>query len=88
VEHIDRLAQELSVSLTYAARECLAQPVARVLVIGQGASMPGLGPHLSSACGVPCQVVRPGDVADCAAAPSLSDGPGLVAAMGLALFEG
>ena len=59
----------------------------RLLVVGGGASIPGLKEHAASALGMGVQVVAPRDVADCAPAVVEECGqPVLMMSIGLASF--
>ena len=63
--YLDRLASELRLSLSYAAQEHAKSGVDRLLVHGEGASIPGLADRLSSALDLELRMVAPTDVVEC-----------------------
>lgn len=85
--HFGALAQELQTPFSYMAREYTDGAVVQVLLVGGGASIPGLAEHMSSAMGIECRTVAAGDLAECP--PRLSGtptSPTMTMAIGLAKF--
>ena len=85
--YADGVARELEISFSYAGHQYPDAAVSRLLVVGGGATIPGLAARLSAAVRTPASAVAPADLAS-------SDGtlkgvcasPVLTCAMGLALF--
>jgi Tfp pilus assembly PilM family ATPase len=87
--HFDRLVAELKVPLSYANRQFPGAGVQRLLLIGGGAGVPGLGPYLSERLGVEARVVSPSDLVESPAALLGKAGnPATTIAVGLAQFGG
>ena len=85
--HLDLMVDELRGPFSYAAHQYPDVTVERLLVVGGGASIPGLKEHAASALGMGVQAVAPRDVADCAPAVVEECGqPVLMASIGLASF--
>ena len=86
--HLDALVRELTISLSYVTHEYPDAPLARLLLSGTAASVPGLAQHLSDVLGVEARLARPTELASCP--PPLLEtcaSPALLAAMGLAQFR-
>jgi len=87
--HFDRLVEELGVPLSYANRQYPGAGVQRLLCIGGGAGVPGLGSYLSERLGVEARAVAPSDLVE--SPPELlgkAGHPGTTIAVGLAQFGG
>ncbi len=85
IRYLNRLLSELRLSLAYASQEFAEGTVDRLLIHGEGASIPGLAAHLSSQLDIEVRTFAPTDVAQCA--PSIRDvcaRPVLSIALGLA----
>lgn len=85
--YADGLVRELLVSFSYAARQYADATVARLLMAGAGAAIPGLCEFFTKELGLEAIAVAPKDVAECP--PPLLEAcssPELTAAIGLALF--
>jgi Tfp pilus assembly PilM family ATPase len=85
--YADGLVRELLVSFSYATRQYTDATVARLLLAGAGAAVPGLGEFLSKELGLETVAVAPKDLAECP--PPLLEAcssPELTPAAGLALF--
>ena len=92
-EHIggflENLESELERSLVYALQEYGEETVGRLIVHGEGGSIPGLTEHVSSALEMEVRVVGPADVAECPASLSAAaHSPALITALGLAQHPG
>ena len=87
-DHLDRMASELTRSLTYASQEYAGRDLDRVLVHGEGAVVPGLTEHLSSQLGLEVKTLVPRDVADCRTLPAQGGLGVLMTALGLAQHAG
>ncbi|KPK79722.1 MAG: hypothetical protein AMJ81_12920 [Phycisphaerae bacterium SM23_33] len=87
--HLDSMVQELRVSFSYALRQYGDAVTERLLLIGGGAAIPGVGGYLASALSLDVQPVVPARVAHCS--PAVMDvcgSPALTMALGLAQFVG
>jgi Tfp pilus assembly PilM family ATPase len=83
-ERVDELALEARASASYAGRR-YGEPVARMLVAGEGGSIPGLGARLERKLDVPLRVVRLAELVPGSAGTAAERaGPSLVLALGLA----
>ena len=63
--HFMAAIEELRVSLSYAAHQYAGSGVERLLLVGEGASIPGLGEHMSGQLSVGVRPVRLADIATC-----------------------
>lgn len=84
--HFEQVAQELRLSLGYAAHQYPDAAADRLLLMGGGAAIPGLAEHLGACLEARVAVVRPADVCD--RSPMLHDeatSPAMTAALGLAM---
>lgn len=87
--HFEAAINELQVSIAYAQRQYPDTPLSRLLVVGGGGCIRGVTEHLRRALQMDIRSAAPADVASCA--PDLSElcgSPSLMAALGLALFDG
>jgi Tfp pilus assembly PilM family ATPase len=85
--YADGVVRELLVSFSYAARQYADVTVTRLLLVGAGAAVPGLGTFLAREVGLETLAVSPRDLAECP--PPLLEAcssPELSPAMGLAMF--
>jgi len=85
IRYFNRMLSELRLSLAYAVQEFAEGSVDRLLIHGEGASIPGLAAHLSSELDMEVRTFAPTDVAECG--PSVRDVcalPALSTAVGLA----
>jgi len=86
-KHFDSAVADLRAPLSYTMQQYPGTSVARLLLVGGGASIPGLGGYLGSALGIETRTVSPADLVECP--PPLlarcSTGA-LTAALGLAQF--
>jgi len=85
INYLDNLASEVRLSVSYGSQEYADGAVARLIIHGEGASMPGVAAYLSSRLDMKVRTVAPTHVADCS--PSLSEIcglPVLSTALGLA----
>ena len=85
--YAEALVRDLLVSFSYVARQYTDASVARLLLVGPGASIPGLGQYLAKELGLETRVVAPKDLTECP--PALLDvcsSPELTPAAGLAQF--
>ncbi|HXE55665.1 MAG TPA: pilus assembly protein PilM [Tepidisphaeraceae bacterium] len=86
--YVDSIVQELNVSFSYVSHEYPETPLARLLLSGSGAAMPGLRDHLKTALSVEVSGIAPPDVVECPPGlQELGSSPALTAAVGLAQFE-
>jgi type IV pilus assembly protein PilM len=87
--HFDRLVDELKVPLSYANRQFPGAGVQRLLFVGGGAGVPGLGSYLSERLGVEARAVAPSDLVE---SPDellgKAGNPATTIAVGLAQFGG
>ncbi len=85
INYLDNLASEVRLSVSYGSQEYADGAVERLIIHGEGASMPGVAAYLSSRLEMKVRSVAPKHVADCS--PSLSEIcglPVLSTALGLA----
>lgn len=61
-QYVDCLSSELSASISYATQEYNRTSVKRLLITGEGSTIPGIDERLSSEVKLKVQVVRPFDV--------------------------
>jgi Tfp pilus assembly PilM family ATPase len=81
------MVEELRVAFSYATHLYRSVAVERVILVGGGALLPGLGDHLAGELGVECRVVTVRELADVAAANLDSrSAAACVTALGLAQF--
>ncbi len=85
--HVDAFVQELLTSFAYAAREYPDTAITRLLIIGGGATVPGLAEHLSVLLGIDAATLTPADLSACPPGLlSICHSPALTTALGLAMF--
>lgn len=85
--YADGLVRELLVSFSYVARQYTDASVTRLLLMGAGASIPGLGVHLAKELALETTPVAPKDLTECPPARLEScSSPELTPAVGLAQF--
>jgi Tfp pilus assembly PilM family ATPase len=85
--YADALVREMLVSFSYVARQYTDGSVTRLLLMGAGAAVPGIGEYLAKELGLETTALSPRDIAECP--PELLDAcssPELTPAMGLAQF--
>ena len=85
--YADSLVRELLVSFSYVARQYTDASVTRLLLMGAGGSVPGLGEQLAKELGMETTSVSPKDLAECP--PAMLEAcasPELTPALGLAQF--
>ncbi len=85
--HFSRIVDELRISLSYAVHQYPDAAVDRMLVVGEGAMIPGLADYLRPIVSAEVRTVGLSDLADCP--PELPVQPGaaeMVKALGLARF--
>ncbi len=85
INYLDNLVSEVRLSVSYGSQEYADGAVERLIIHGEGASMPGVAAYLSSKLDMKVRSVAPTHVADCP--PSLSEIcglPVLSTALGLA----
>jgi Tfp pilus assembly PilM family ATPase len=87
--YVSLLAPEVRVSLGYAAQEYGKSGVDRLVMVGEGASVPGLADQLSNEFSLTARVVAPTQLADCPERlRATCSAPALTAAFGLSLYQG
>ena len=87
-EHFEAMLNELLTSLSYMSQQYSQTELDSVLLVGAGASVPGLAEYLETMLGAKVRSVSPADLVDCP--PSLLEtcrNPAMTLAMGLALFS-
>jgi Tfp pilus assembly PilM family ATPase len=85
--YADALVRELLASFSYVARQYTDTSVTRLLLMGAGATVPGLGEHLSKELGLETLRVSPRDLTECPTALlEACSSPELTPAIGLAQF--
>jgi Tfp pilus assembly PilM family ATPase len=85
--YADGLVRELLVSFSYVARQYTDASVTRLLLMGAGGSVPGLGDQLAKELGLETTSVSPKDLTECPAALlETCSSPELTPALGLAQF--
>jgi type IV pilus assembly protein PilM len=81
------LVRELLIAFSYVARQYTDASVARLLLTGAGAPIPGLAEHLGNVVGLEASCVAPKDLAECPPALlEVCSSPELTPAIGLAQF--
>ncbi len=85
--HFRAAAEEVQVSLSYAAHQYPTSGVEQLLLVGAGAGIPGLSEHMAASLSAEVETVRLAQVVECPA-DSMIDGEatGLTKAVGLAKF--
>ena len=87
-KYLDATVASLQSPFAYATSQYAGTTLDGLLLVGYGASIPGVGEHLQPRLGVNVRVVRPAEMAQCP--PSLggkAQDPSLAAAIGLAWFS-
>lgn len=84
--HMDRIAGEMRIPLSYMASQYPDAPVRRILVIGGGAAESGLAESLASKLDVEVRVVGPSQLCPIAGHLRTIVGPSLITAMGLSQY--
>jgi Tfp pilus assembly PilM family ATPase len=85
--YADAIVRELLVSFSYVARQYTDSSVTRLLLLGTGASVPGLGEHLAKELSIETKAVSPADLAECPPALlEVCSSPEMIPAFGLAQF--
>jgi len=87
-DYVGVVAGELAMSIDYAARRHGVSDASEALLIGAGASMPGLAERLSESCDVPVRAIRPDALLAVSPGAGVSNDPSLVVAIGLACRSG
>jgi type IV pilus assembly protein PilM len=82
------MVEEMRIPLSYLANQYPEAALERLLLIGGGATLPGLRDYLASGLDVDVQVVRPTDLAACPESLDADYGPALALAIGLAQSDG
>ena len=85
--YADAVVRELLASFAYVARQYTDASVTKLLLMGTGASVPGLGEYLTKELSLETTAVAPRDLAECP--PALLDAcasPEMTPALGLAQF--
>jgi len=82
------MIDEMRIPLSYLANQYPDVSMERLVLVGGGATIPGLKEYLSAGLGVPVQVAGPTDLAPCPESFDSEHGPALAVAMGLGQFEG
>lgn len=88
-KHFDMLAEELRAPFSYMLQEYSPEGAERLLLVGGGASVPGVAEYFASVLELDTRTVAPVDLVECP--PSLSGkcaDPALTTALGLARFTG
>lgn len=83
--HFATLLKDLELSFTYAANQYGSGGVDRLLLIGGGASIPGLAEHFAKHLGIKVQAIVPTDVAPFADETAKKADSSMISAMGLAM---
>jgi len=86
-KHLDVLADAMQAPLTYSTQLYCGTSLDQVVLVGQGATVPGAGDYLQSRLGVGVRTVAPSDVVVCpeTIGPRAAD-PAMIAALGLSQF--
>jgi Tfp pilus assembly PilM family ATPase len=86
VRHVDRLVEELNVSVSYARHRYPDAQMSQLILAGGGAAMPGLGEHIAEQLDIDTRALAPSDLIDVRpGVDKASQSPALTAALGLAL---
>jgi type IV pilus assembly protein PilM len=88
-KYLDSTVASLQSPFAYATSQYTGTTLDSLLLVGQGAAIPGVAEHLQQRLGVNVRVVRPAEMMQCA--PSLggkAQDPSLAAAIGFAWFNG
>ena len=86
--HFEKIAEELRLSMSYAQHQYPDAPVKRLLLVGGGAAIPGLGAHLSMGIEAQATPVAPVDVLEAGGLVERdARSASLTLAAGLALFD-
>jgi Tfp pilus assembly PilM family ATPase len=85
--HFAPVAQELRTTFGYLEYQYPQSPVKQMLLVGGGATIPGLAAHLQSTVGIEVRAVQPRDVVDCLPSVAERATPAMMTAIGLAMFE-
>jgi type IV pilus assembly protein PilM len=87
VGHFDALIKEINVAFSYASHQYPEAPLSRLMLLGGGAEVPGVGDYLGAVLGMPSEVARPALLVPGGHAAEPWDSPALVAALGMALYR-
>lgn len=86
VQHVDRLIEELRVSISYARHRYSDAPMSQLVLVGGGAAIPGLDEHIAENIEIDTRPLAPSDLVDIRSGVDRSNrSPALTAALGLAL---
>jgi len=87
--HFDAVLEELKAPFAYASRQYPGGQIERLLLIGGGGRISGLGQYLEAALGIEVMSVAPSDVVESSAQiMSKASNPAMTVAVGLAQFAG
>jgi len=84
--HFEDIVQEMRIPLSYVANQYPDAAIERLLLIGDGAGIPGLKAYLASALKLAVHLVTPIDLADCPETMGDDAGASLTVAVGLGQF--
>jgi Tfp pilus assembly PilM family ATPase len=85
--HFEGVLKDLSLSVSYAVHQYPDAPMAKLLLIGPGAEIPGVAQHLGRLLGIEARAVAPGHLVECAPGIPGSSNPIFTTALGLALAK-
>ncbi len=86
--HFRDMVEALTVPFSYVNRQYSGAGITRLLLLGGGAGVPGLGVYLADALGMEVRGVAPRDIVDHPdEAPAGADNPTMTVAVGLAKFS-
>ena len=87
-EHVDRLIEELQVSLSYAAQQYPKAGIGRLALLGGGAAIPGITHYIDEALDVDVMALTPCDMVKCPSPlRAKCETPALTMAIGLAQYH-
>ncbi|MCX5683829.1 MAG: pilus assembly protein PilM [Planctomycetota bacterium] len=87
-KYLDSVAASLQSPFAYATSQYAGTAMESLLLVGQGAAIPGVSEHLQPRLGVSVRVVRPADMVQCPASlGGKAQDPSLAVAIGLARFS-
>ena len=84
--HFENIVQEMRIPLSYVANQYPDAAMERLLLIGDGAGIPGLKAHLASALELAVHIVAPADLADYPETVGCEPDASLTVAVGLGQF--